>query len=601
MAFYKKMKINFINKYIRRKKDKMLRIMNKAEQLAFVSSSKEMKSQGKELEQMYILDNSVFVSAEENEVSNHLILQTLLRCEKMERLRFYVYSPKGEILTLYQYLHRLFLCIYLILTFKQKEEDVPELIEILKASEQILLTYGNLLFWIQPSFMFRWTMFLHRETHMYETYFMYHDATYYYHLQEPPSYYFYHHEPYLLDRIEEFMGMNEEFIYEMDDYFRFVFSQSFFVSQRIRCGNDSMEHPCLRLIMEYPSLLMYAVPEKNFMSRKEILEKITGKEYIDIMEHLHPWISNQMLWIMETNPPILFKHEMYLYLYTHRKNKKRIQEICHIYKDKHPVYRLSIHIAVRGEYQTYWENYRLSKEEGLALSTQDLAMFLCQSDMNYPEEDVNGREVTKTYCEYNDIDTHTQYDYQCEYRLNLFSLTKKCKEIAGVSKYHFDIAPDTDKYLLSLHGLDELMKKFLICQEIHEKNIFGDNDYSLPLFCSHEIPSKPIPKCKRSGSDKVKQENLVGSWILDPCPGRNETPICIMNTRFSWRGARCVPKTTYLPYPLLLNVYEEEDRILREILKQKSAKLNSMYLAKGITQYSRIVYRCVRDELEIWG
>jgi hypothetical protein len=74
-----------------------------------------------------------------------------------------------------------------------------------------------------------------------------------------------------------------------------------------------------------------------------------------------------------------------------------------------------------------------------------------------------------------------------------------------------------------------------------------------------------------------------------------------MNTRFSWRGARCVPKTTYLPYPLLLNVYEEEDRILREILKQKSAKLNSMYLAKGITQYSRIVYRCVRDELEIWG
>jgi hypothetical protein len=564
--------------------------MNKAEQLAFVSSSKKMKSQGKELEQMYILDNSVFVSAEENEVSNHLILQTLLRCEKMERLRFYVYVPKGEILTLYQYLHRLFLCIYLILTFKQKEEDVPELIEILKASEQILLTYGNILFWIQPSFMFRWTMFLHRETHMYETYHMYDDDSHYY---EHP------HGSYFLNRKEEFMGMNEEFIYEMHDYFRFVFSQSFFESQRIRCGIDFMEHPSLRLIMEYPSFLMYAVPEKNFMSRKEILEKITEKEYINIMEHLHPWISNQMLWIMETNPPILLKHEMYLYLYTHRKNKKRIQEICHIYKDKHPMYLLSIHTAVRGEYQTYSENYRLSKEEGLAISTQDLVMFLCQSDMNYSEEDVNGREVTKTYCEYMDTDTHTFHDYQYEYTFNSFSLTKKCKEIAGVSESHFDIAPDTDKYLPSLHGLDEVMKRFLICQEIREKNIFGDNDYSLPLFCCHDISSKP--KCKRSGSDNVKQMNHLGSWILDPCPGRNETPICIMNTRFSWRGARCVPKTTYLPYPLLLNVYDEEDRILREILKQKSAKLNSMYLAKGITQFSRIVYRCVRDEFEIWG
>jgi hypothetical protein len=222
MAFYKKMKINFINKYIRRKKDKMLRITNKAGQLALGSASEEMKSQREELKQMYILDNSVFVSAEENEVSNHLILQTLLRCEKMERLRFYVYAPKGEILTLYQYLHRLFLCIYLILTFRQKEEDVPILVEILKESEQILITYAELLFEMNPYMMFLFTIFLNHDTQKYETYDMYKEL---YNeinddmvpLSRKPKW------------KEHFVGKNEEFIYGMQLYLQFIFSESFSV------------------------------------------------------------------------------------------------------------------------------------------------------------------------------------------------------------------------------------------------------------------------------------------------------------------------------------------------------------------------------------
>jgi hypothetical protein len=332
-----------------------------------------------------------------NEVFDHPILRIMKKFENHDIVKFYTATLCGESYSLYEYLHKLFLCAHMVLIFKHKREEVSEFVNLLKEFEGILIQYADLLFSMELKLMLQWTMFVNHECHVDEM----HDRFKYY------SYSGIDGRTYFSERKKHIVGKDEEFIYEMHLYLQFVFSESFFQNQMELCSGNRLRNPSLLLILGNPPLLKYAFSED------------------------HPWISEHMFWIIETNPGILFTQEFYLYIYANRKNEECMIKLYHIYRVLNPIHWIFVITAVLGEYGTHGDAYRLSTEEGLALTIDDLHWFLHQSDINYPEEDI-GRELTKKLCKSIRVGNwsfHRKYS-----PLNHFWLTKKLKKIARVHK-----------------------------------------------------------------------------------------------------------------------------------------------------------------------
>ena len=572
--------------------------------------SEKHKLEWDELQQKCIFDGSVFISYKTGNELKHPITDTLSKCEAFnsscpDAICFDLYEPEVEVLTLYECLHRLFLFIHLVLFFKQKEEDVPQLVEILKESEQILIRYAELLFEMNPYFMFLFTIFLNHETQKYETYDMYEEV--YDELYDDPEWISLSGKP---KWKEHFVGKNEEFIYVMRFYLQFIFSESFFQNQMKRCGGNRMENLLLRLILEYPSFLQYAVPESNFMTPKEIQERIQRKEYSEgneYVHHLHPWISEHLFWIFRTNHGILFNPEMYLLVYANRRNKEFMDELYEIYKNHHPVFALLLHAYVRGEYETHGEEYKLSTEEDLAWTNVDLYTLLHQSDMNYSEEDVIGKKISQFYCLdikheiHNNLElcknAHSMYDS--------FYLTKKLKETAHVGEpLYRTLSLLTNRYYM--------MREYIRVQFYQEKQYKREQNELLPFECPFPIDSisEPIDMHPPSYMSNVSisewdefysleeemNEYLCEEFQLDPFPEKieyNNTPIFLSNPFYSWRYKRVIPKVCFLPYPLLFELYHYENLILYDILSKKepTGRMKSpLYLIRGIMKFNNKVY-----------
>jgi hypothetical protein len=171
----------------------------------------------------------------------------------------------------------------------------------------------------------------------------------------------------------------------------------------------------------------------------------------------------------------------------------------------------------------------------------------------------------------------------------------ECIHTAGYGLRNMKVNRDCDLYSSLVNGSRSRISRYLFDRDSDEVRCGMKKEKAncLPFFRYHFTPSTRILNFNMDDDDKVHVSGM-----------RDETRMTIINGAFislsdtfvTWRGVPMVPKISYLPYPLMSELYDRADRSLyRQLVDNtyieeeptKIARLKKNHLVEGILKYVR--------------